>query len=58
MVSKLIEGIEENMRSILDSPVKKFIDKGKQVVSTVSEEISKKKSCVEEKMESVQDLNF
>ena len=53
MISKALEGIKENIISILDIPVNNFIDKGKKVMSPVSEEISKKWSCVEEYMEGV-----
>ena len=40
-ISKSLESIEENIISILDIPIKKFIDKGKRVQSTVIEEIRK-----------------
>ena len=57
MISKSLESIEENIISILDIPINKFIDKVKKVVFVVSEEIRKKHSCVEEDMEGVHNLN-
>ena len=57
MISKALESIEENIRSILDVPVKKFIDKGKEVMSVLSEGTRRKHSCEEEDMECVQALN-
>ena len=47
MISKALEIIEENIKSILDISVKKVIDKGKGVMSTFSEETNKKQSCIE-----------
>ena len=47
MIYKALESIEENIRSILDVPVNKFIDKGKEVTSILSEGTSRKKSCAE-----------
>ena len=53
MIYKYIESIGENIRSIIDVLVKKFIDKGKEVMSVLSEGTSKKQSCAEEDMECV-----
>ena len=39
--SRSLEIIEENIRSILDIPIKKFTDKVKKAVFVVSEEIRK-----------------
>ena len=57
MILKDLESIEENIKSIPDISVKKFIDKGKRVMSTINEETNINQSCIEESMEDVQDLD-
>ena len=42
MIYKALESIDENIRSILDIPMKKFVDKGKEVMSILREGTSRK----------------
>ena len=50
MIYQALESIEENIRSIPDVPMKKFVDKGKEAISELSEGTSRKHSCTEEDM--------
>ena len=57
MISKSLESIEENIKSIPYILVKKVIDKEKGVMSILSEEKNIKQSYVEETLKDVQNLN-
>ena len=57
MISQDIKSIKENIRSIPDVPVKKFVDKSKELISESSEGRRRKYSCNEVEMECMQVLN-
>ena len=55
MISQALENIEGNIKWILDLPVRKFVDKGKKVISKLSECTSKENSGEEKDMEYMHD---
>ena len=53
-ISQALESIEENIRSIPDVPVKKLVDKGKEIILELSIGTSRKHLGLEEDMECMQ----